>query len=360
METILDTPALRAYPRVIPALQTMTIRQRFGAFTDSIRPDDSTIEEARRQVAYLEQRLHDLVSEDETFTLVKVLRAGSNAKHTSLLRTSENEWDVDLGAYFTGEGATKADFDELLAFVEAQIRRIYPNKDKGDITAERSAVRLVFRSGIKLCVDVAPIIADEALHVENGGWIPRKDGYRLTSVTAHNAFVRTRSASSATAGGPVAFNKLVRLVKWWNNRLPAEICMPSIFCDHVTAAAVEQMGGVTDQWQTSVRGVFRFIAQVNRLASPIIFSDYYDPDDVSVPRDLVVVMDVVNPENNVALKLDTAAKRDAYVAAAQAAYDDASYARSLELDAEIDAAVDVWCDVFGPAFRELSEATQPA
>ena len=338
----------------------MTIRQRFDGFATAIRPDDDTLTEARRQVAYLEKKLHNLVSKDETFTLVKILRAGSNAKHTSLVETDENAWDIDLGAYFTGEGATKADFDDLLSFLEVQIRAVYPNKTRDDITAERSAVRLVFRTGIQLNVDVAPIIADDALHVENGGWIPRKDGYRLTSVTAHNASVTSRSTASAAVAGPVRFNKLVRLTKWWNNRLPDDLRMPSIFCDHLTAAAVEHMGGVTDQWQTSVRELFRFIAQVHQLREPIIFGDYYDPADAVLPDAPVVVMDIVNPENNVAAKLDTDAKRTAYVAAAQQAYDDASYARSCELDGEIDEAVDLWCDVFGPAFRELTEATQPA
>ena len=329
----------------------MTIRQRFDAFAKAIRPDDDTIREARRQVEHLESRLHDLVSEDETFTLVKILRAGSNAKHTSLVETDDNSWDVDLGAYFTGEGATKDDFDELLTFTEDQIRKVYPQKDPDDIKAERSAVRLKFKTGIKLNVDVAPIIADDALHVENRGWIPRKDGYRLTSVTAHNGFVRGRSSDSDDVAGPVKFNRLVRLYKWWNNRLPDDLRMPSIFCDHVVAAAVDRMGGVTDQWQTSVRELFRFVSQVHRLEAPIVFGDYYDPSDAVIPAVPVVIMDVVNPENNVAAKLDLTSKRDRYVSAAQDAYDAASYARTLELDDEIEEAVDVWCEVFGPDFR---------
>lgn len=332
----------------------MTIRQRFDGFAKAIRPDDDTIDEARRQVEYLEGRLHDLVDEDKTFTLVKILRAGSNAKHTSLVQTTDNAWDVDLGAYFEGEGATKYELNNLLGFLETQIRRIYPQKDAEDIKAERSAVRLRFLTGIQLNIDVAPIIYDDTLYVENAGWIPCKDGWRLTSVTAHNRFVSSRSRDSASVSGPVQFDKLVRLVKWWNNRLGDNLKMPSIFCDHVTAAAVEKMGSVTDQWQTSVRGVFWFIAQAHRFASPIVFDDYYDPEYAVLPTDAVVVMDVVNPENNIAAAMGYAG-RDAYVAAAQQAYDAASYAWSLEIDDEVEEAVDVWCEVFGDAFRELTE-----
>ena len=335
----------------------MTIRQRFDRFATQIRPDDDTLDEARRQVAYLEKRLHNVVNENETFTLVKILRAGSNAKHTSLVKTDDNAWDVDLGAYFTGEGATKAEFDTLLTFLEKQIRLVYPSKSKDDIKAERSAVRLVFTSGIQLNVDVAPIISDDSLHVSNGGWIPRKDGYRLTSVTAHNESITSRSTASQAVAGPVRFNKLVRLFKWWNNRLPDHLRMPSIFCDHVTAAAVAQMDGVTDQWQTSVRELFRFVAQVNGLREPIVLDDYYAVDDAVLPDAPVVVMDIVNPENNVAAKLDTESKRAAYAAIAQQAYDAASFARTLELDDEVEQAVDVWCEVFGPDFRTLSDNT---
>ena len=46
------------------------------------------------------EKLKDKVSADGSFTLRKVLKAGSNAKFTSLRRTAENVFDVDLGAYY--------------------------------------------------------------------------------------------------------------------------------------------------------------------------------------------------------------------------------------------------------------------
>jgi hypothetical protein len=332
----------------------MTIRARFERFTSQIRPTDDHIKEANRQTDYMVERLHDKVSDDSSFTLVKVLKAGSNAKFTSLRNTAENLFDVDLGAYYSGEGATKSELDLLLAFTHKQLRAIYPQKKDEDFEILKSAVRMKFVSGIKLWVDVAPIIRDDALHVENGGWIPRPDGWRLTSVTAHNNFVRKRTGQSNAASGPVKFNRLVRMVKWWNNR-QGHLTQPSIFCELITAAAFEN-SKVTDQWQTSLRETFSFLRR-HQLLEPIVFSDYYDASKVKLPSDHVVVMDSVNSENNVTSAW-TEAVRVSYLERVQQAYDAMMDARSCEMDGDEDAAVDAWCRVFGEAFRTLSEPSE--
>ena len=160
----------------------------------------------------------------------------------------------------------------------------------------KSAVRVKFRGGIKLNVDVAPIIRDDSLGIENGGWIPRSGGWRLTSVTCHNEFVRSRTARSRQQPGPVKFNRLVRLVKWWNN-LQDEMAQPSYFCDLITAAALEE-GSVTDEWQSSLRKVFTFLRK-HQFLEPIVFSDYCDASKIKLPTDHIIVMDSVNPKNNV-------------------------------------------------------------
>ena len=74
----------------------MSLKARFANFVANIRPTEAHLTEARRQVDYMVEALHDVVTADGSFTLIKVLRAGSNAKHTSLMRTSENVFDVDL------------------------------------------------------------------------------------------------------------------------------------------------------------------------------------------------------------------------------------------------------------------------
>ena len=191
----------------------MSIKQRFEKFTTSIRPSDDHISEANRQTKFMIDNLTNKVSSDDAYTLEKVLKAGSNAKFTSLLKTVDNSFDVDLGAYYSGEGATKEELDTLLQFTHDKLVEIYPQKDKKDFTILKSAVNVSFKSGIKLSVDVAPIVKDDSLGITNGGWIPRPDAWRLTSVTAHNDFVKNRTVKSRKVSGPVQFNRLVRMVE---------------------------------------------------------------------------------------------------------------------------------------------------
>ncbi len=329
----------------------MTIKGRFERFTTKIRPSDEHIEEANRQVEFMIDRLHDKVADDGSFVLEKILRAGSNAKFTSLMRTDENVFDVDLGAYYSGKGASKEKLDTLLDFTRKKLIEIYHQKDEKDIVKLQSAVRVKFISGIKLWVDVAPIVKDDSLTITNGGHIPRDDGWRLTSVTAHNDFVARRTAESKKVSGPVKFNRLVRLIKWWNN-LQGPLVQPSIFCELITAAAVRDTG-VTSEWQTSLRQIFTFLRK-HGLQQPIVFSDNYDPKNVTLATGTVVVIDSVNPKNNVTSQWTTQT-RDSFLDRVEDAYDATTAAWSAERDGDEDEAVEHWCRVFGDKFRTLSD-----
>ena len=330
----------------------MTIKSRFERFTTNIRPTDDHIKEANRQVEFMIDRLHNKVAKDGTFTLEKILRAGSNAKFTSLLRTDFNCFDVDLGAYYSGTGATTAELNKLLEFTRDRLVEIYPQKDKDkDFEVLKSAVRVKFTSGIKLWVDVAPIVRDDSLGITNAGYIPRDDGWRLTSVTAHNDFVAKRTAESKKVSGPVRFNRLVRMLKWWNNR-QGTLVQPSIFCELVAAAAVASTG-VTPEWQTSLRQIFTFLRK-HQFLEPIVFDDNFDPNTKTLATGTVVVIDSVNPANNVTSIWSENTRRD-YLDRIEDAYDSTTAAWSAERDGDEDEAVDYWCEVFGEDFRKLSQ-----
>ena len=330
----------------------MTIKGRFEKFTREIKPTPEHIDEANRQTDYMIAQLKNKVSADGSFKLEKVLKAGSNAKFTSLRRTEENLFDVDLGAYYSGEGATKDQLDKLIQFTRDQLRAIYPQKKDEDFEKLKSAARVKFRSGIKLNVDVAPIIRDDSLDVENGGWIPRPDGWRLTSVTGHNKFVHKRTGESNKVSGPVKFNRLVRMVKWWNN-LQGDLAQPSIFCELAAAKAFEECG-VTGEWQTSLRHVFNCFRR-HQFLEPIVFRRLLRRQESRRCRsDKVVVMDSVNAQNNVT-GFWTRGDADGISGRIHDAYDVMMEARSAELDGDEEAAVEAWCGVFGEAFRTLSE-----
>jgi hypothetical protein len=339
-EPLPDTPAARA------------IKARLERFISQIRPTDDHIEEANRQTNFLIDRLHDKVDDKGTLKLEKILRAGSNAKHTALRRTAENAFDVDLGAYFSGSGAKKEQLDKLLTFTRARLIEVYGDtKSKDDFEKLKSAVRITFKGGIKLQVDVAPIVSDASLKIENGGWIPRPDDWRLTSVTRHIDFIHERSARAKVMPGPVKFNRLVRLIKWWNNA-QGDDRHPTIILDLLTAAAFDARG-VTPDWPTSVRGVFQFLRR-HQLKSPVIFGDNYTPASVPSSGDLVTVLDPVNKDNNVT-RAWKERDRTGFLRRVDLALDAIADAHACLLDDDEDGAIDAWSRVFGPDFRALSE-----
>src|SRR5260370_1143523 len=90
-------------------------------------------------------------------------------------------------------------------------RNIRPTDEHFELL--KRAGRWKFVGGIGLWVNIAPITSDKPPKIKNGGWLPRPEEGRLTSVTCHNDFVRTRSARSGEAEGPVKFNRLVRMLK---------------------------------------------------------------------------------------------------------------------------------------------------
>ena len=110
---------------------------------------------------------------------------------------------------------------------------------------------------------------------------------------------------------------------------------------------------MTDEWQSSLRNVFTFLRK-HQFLKPIVFSDYYDAHKIKPLADRVIVMDSVNPKNNVTRNWTEAIRLD-YLERVQLAYDAMIDARNWELEGDEEAAVDAWCEVFGEEFRTLSE-----
>lgn len=330
----------------------MTIEQRFNHFIAHIRPSREQLEEANRQATFLRERLTERIAADGRFHLEKIFRAGSTAKHTDLARTDKGTFDIDLGVYYRAQGRTEDQLNKLLPYTQARLREIYPlEKLQQDFHVGKNAVNVIFHnSGLK--IDVVPIIRDGSLKHKNNGWIPRQDEWRLTSITAHIHFVHTRTAGYKQRGSPVRFNHLVRLMKWWNRRLPESLKQCSYFCELITAAALEK-SGVTSDWQSSVHQIFAFVSQ-HAFSRPIIFNDYYDAQKVKRHGDLIVVLDAVNAENNLARKWNEGARRG-YLTCVQRTLEHIRQAQDCERKGDEQGAVDAWCHVFGNEFRLLSQ-----
>jgi len=245
------------------------ISASFDHFLAHIRPSRTQIAETERQSAFLREHLTERIAADGAFHLEKIFLAGSSAKHTNLFRTGQGTFDIDLGVCYRRQGRNEEQLSKLLPYTHARLREIYPaEKPAQDFHVGKNAVNVTFRkSGLK--IDVVPIIRDETLKHKNSGWIPRQDEWRLTSITAHVHFVHTRTARSNQIPGPITYNDLVRLMKWWNRRLPESLRQCSYFCELITAAALEK-SGATGDWQSSLCQIFAFLAHY-AFAQPILF-----------------------------------------------------------------------------------------
>ena len=86
----------------------------------------------------------------------------------------------------------------------------------------------------------------------------------------------------------------------------------------------------------------------------IIFGNYYDVKSVKRSKDLVVVLDAVNPENNIAHKWDESMKRG-YLNRVRQTYAFIKKAQKAEQRGNEEETLDAWCEVFGDDFRRLSQ-----
>ena len=167
---------------------------------------------------------------------------------------------MDLGAYYSGNGATKERLGTLLEFTRDRLVEIYHQKDEKDFEILDSAVRVRFVSGIKLWVDVAPIIKDDIAEDRERG-LDSPQGQVAAHLGHGPQRFRLASGTSQSKGvsGPVHFNRLVRMMKWWNN-LQGDLVQPSIFCELIAAAAFAETG-VTERVAVEPAADFQLPAQ---------------------------------------------------------------------------------------------------
>jgi tRNA nucleotidyltransferase (CCA-adding enzyme) len=148
----------------------MNISSRIDQFVAHLQPTTAQLTQAKKQTDVLVECLKDRVARDGTLILERVFASGSNAKHTSLMKTHASAFDIDLGFYYSGRSARQEKRDLLLDFTREQLCRIYPNKDRNDFSIGKHAVHVTFRTQ-KLNVDVVPIIREDRASrtIANGG-----------------------------------------------------------------------------------------------------------------------------------------------------------------------------------------------
>lgn len=285
---------------------TFKIEQRLERFVDWLKPDAKSEATIRRQADEIRKAIRDQASADGLIVR-ETPSAGSFAKNTGLRRHvtggSEVEGqDVDL--HFVLSPRTRDDeiLDRLLDRFYGYAQRAYPQRPPNK-SRTKSSVKLEF-VGTKLSYDLVPLlIAPE--YGNDYQWLLRSDEKRLTSVTRHVEFTRsrTRRSNSPELPGRVKFNECVRLLKWWrefrmkNDRhsIPG---LPSIVIDMLAAYAFDKRQ-VHATYSETLYDWFDFLHAAVLRRQRISFSDYpLPPKRPHAPVTPWMVIDPVDPSNN--------------------------------------------------------------
>ncbi|MDE0526789.1 MAG: CBASS oligonucleotide cyclase [Thaumarchaeota archaeon] len=265
--------------------------------------------------------------------------AGSVAKGTALSTIN----DLDAAVYVQKD-QTPGDESDMVQWIGERLREVYPQKDPGDFDTSLShCVRIHFRvSG--LYVDVVPVLY-EGDENDYGYLVDKYTGERLlTSIPLHLEFIRKRKASNLEH-----LTQVVRLVKWWADRLKDEnraFKCKSFLLELLVIRMVDAGEDLSD-YPRALERFFSYIVKTG-LEERVAFDDYYPNSDLPAPTgDAIEVFDPVNPANNVTVRYSVH-DRNALVEAAEDAADairEAAYATTGKR------ATELWQTVLGSSFR---------
>ena len=192
-------------------------------------------------------------------------------------------------------------------------------------------------------MDVVPILynGDSDWY---GDLVSQDDGTFLkTCIPRHLEFIRKRKTHHE-----MDFAQVIRLGKYWIRKLKREnedFRFKSFMVELIFAHLAD--GGRTfSDYPDALQHFFTYLA-TSRLRDPIVFTDYYGEAAVEEFHEPILILDPVNPENNVA-RLYTETQADAIVEAAMDAGDAIDAALYAPTKHET---VSYWQKVFGSAFQ---------
>lgn len=296
-------------------------------------PKDSR-EAYMRQVDYLIERLAAKIKEDGSFGVRKFLKAGSLQKRTVLKPRDGFGVDADIAVYL--KAGDDFDLDTLHDTIRALAMAIYPQKLPGDFQVQPRTLGIEFhQSGLD--VDLVPVMplddepGDYGLQPSSRGAPPIK-----TSIPGQLNFIQQRVNRDQN------YRRLVRMLKYWRNRQELDDSLRSFAIELIIAHLQDTQGPVTSLEESLIR-FFLFVAQ-SQLMTPIAFVEHGPKP--RFPKDPVVILDPVNVNNNVTMRI-TIDERSEIVSKALEAWEKLNSAHWKTTKGET---IDCWKAVFGRSF----------
>jgi hypothetical protein len=262
-----------------------------------IAPPKETRDAIKKQADEIRSRIRKKAEEDG-LTITDTPYSGSFATKTGLRRHLRGDTDVegqDIDLPFVVKKDKETEFEPLIRRFEKYAKESYRDTK---ITVTKSSVKMEFES-TKLTYDIVPMFATDdpskqVLIRESGDIIK-------TSIQCHREFIRNRTKQTREEDGVVAFNELIRLLKWWREHKQQatndNIVLPSFLVNLLAAKALEKCNVNTTYPQT-LANWFSYLSFVVKNRETIWFNDYYKQPkpDTTKPWN---VLDPVMPDNNI-------------------------------------------------------------
>lgn len=286
------------------------------------------------QVDYLIGRLKKKIDEDSSFSVTGFKKTGSLIKGTVLKPKGEIGVDADIAVFLDVSESEKDDIDKLHEIIRKLLIAVYPTKKPEDFQVQPRTLGIHFHDS-GLDVDLVPVIP---IDDEPGfAWQPSsQDGDPVkTHIQGQLDFISSRKKSDSR------FRNIVRLLKRWRNE--QELDKLRSFSIELIVAHLYDSGGVASSLESGLQRFFLYVAQ-SELKSPITFPELGTVKNF--PSHPVVILDPVNAENNITMRL-TDSERQEIVSAAQKAWETIETASWANGKGDT---LDYWKELMGRSF----------
>ncbi len=284
------------------------------------------------QVDTLIERFRRAAADDPDLKIQKFLKTGSMRKGTVI----RDRVDADVAVYIDIPLMSDV-LDDLHRRIKVLLKKAYPTKSDADFEVQSRTLGIEFiDSG--LAVDLVPIIPDAKL--DGYGWQPSSSGkpLTLTSVPGQLEFIRSHRDGYAT------FSALVRLLKRWRNE--QELSQFSSFAVELIVCYLQDRDGKPTSLEAGLSRFWLFVAQELETTT-VSFGKQHGGQGVgTVGPAPIVVIDPVNPDNNVTQRITKTEARE-LLDAAQVAWERLIEAQTTSTKG---ATLGLLRDVFGSDF----------
>jgi hypothetical protein len=268
-----------------------------SAFGKWIAPEPETRGDIKTQADEIRNRIKGKAEEDG-LTVTKTPFSGSFTTKTGLRRHLRGETIVDgqdVDIPFVVKRDNETEFGPLINRFKGYAEKSYPNTQ---IDTTKSSVKMTF-TGTTLTYDIVPMFATDdpekqVLIRDNGEVI-------TTSIEKHRDFIKSRTKKTKDTPGVVAFNHMIRFLKWWREHKQQTTTIglevPSFLINLLAAKALE-VCGVQATYPQTLANWFSYLAHIVSKKEMIWFNDYFKTPkpDTTKPWNF---LDPVMPDNNI-------------------------------------------------------------